>query len=196
MSLELQHVTANQLRRVVRDSFEDPEPWEAIATVMAADAGKPFTVRHVRLIAALIPGAYANDDDSAPPHQGRVWVQRDTGHGTSEFTYQAAGVPWEDRQSCTVWRDSWSEQIPKLCPTRDEIENLNPARYSARLDRNKQRTALVADLAQLRQLAREMNKARAALLNVSALFKFGEPCQVEQYALQRRWGWEHDKNYL
>jgi hypothetical protein len=41
-----------------------------------------------------------------------------------------------------------------------------------------------------------MNKARAALLNVSALFKFGEPCQVEQYALQRRWGWEHDKNYL
>ncbi len=196
MSLELQHVTANQLRRVVRDSFEDPQPWEAIRDVMAADAGKPFTVRHARLIAEAIPGAFHNDDDRAPPKSGRVWIQRDTGHGTAEVTYQAAGVPWDKRQSCTVWRDSWSEVVPKLCPTREQIEDLNPAHYGARLERNKRRTALVADLDKLRQLAREMNKARAALLNVSELFNFGEPCEVEQYALQRRWGWEHDKNYL
>jgi len=196
MSLELQHVTANQLRRVVRDSFEDSQPWEAIADVMSADAGKPFTVRHARLIAEAIPGCYHNDDESAPPKSGRVWIQRDTGHGTSEITYQAAGVPWDKRENCTVWRDSWSEVIPKLCPTREQIEDLNPAHYGARVDRNRRRTALVGDLDQLRQLAREMNKASKALYAVSALFNFGEPCQVEQYALQARWGWEYGKNNL
>lgn len=193
MPLELKHMTPTILKREVRSAHEDAEPWETIAAVMAEDAGKPFTIRHARTVADRL-GTYHNDDPNAPKGAGRVWLQRDIGFGTAEITYQPAGCPWEDRLSCTVWRQGYSDAPnPKECPTRERIEELNPARYGAREARNVRRAALLDDDTKLRELSRAMNKAGAALADISALFVHNEPCEVEQYRFARAWGWDNSK---
>ncbi len=196
MPLELKHMTPAILRRVVKDSHEEAEPWETIAAVMEENAGKPLNIRHAREIAKRLPNTWHNDDQDAPQGRGRVWLLHDTGWHTAEITHQAAGAPWDDRRSCTVWRENIfpNGENLKVCPTREQLEKLNPAHYAAREKRNVRRSALLnGDGSELRHLAREMNKARKALEEVGALFVFGEPCEVEQYGFSAAWGWDNRK---
>lgn len=142
--LKVEHIDAEQVRRLIESNVEPTEPGDTIARVLAENVGKQITIRLERKL-----------KDAT----GRADVRIRYRYGMTQVEWTA---PWGE-QSLLLAHRTTSVYVPA------DFKEKNPSLYSARDERNAKRAKLLADGARIEAIVDAINSYRDAKATLQAL---------------------------
>ena len=152
-------LTVAQLEELVNASVEPAEPWQTIAEVLDAHAGKPLTKRHLAMIEDRLPVEW----------EGSRVLKTSTAGMTHIEVWK--GGKYEDRRSILI-----AYQLTNVpCPPRQKLEGLNTCYFEARQARNLRRLDLLKDPEALARMADVLARLTAARREFEELTAYGAP---------------------